>query len=104
MILGIEKEINVFLQAILAGNFLYLIYKAIGVLRLLIRHRSFWISIEDLSYWAFVTVYVFFTIQKNCNGNIRWYFIMGLLGGSLMTHYFMRKITGKYIAKKKKTE
>ena len=104
MILGIEKEVNVFLQAILAGNFLCLVYKSLEVFRLLIRHRVLWISIEDLLYWAFVTVYVFFAIQNNCNGNIRWYFIMGLLGGSLVTHYFIRKITGKHIAKKKKTE
>ena len=104
MILGIEKEMNVFLQAILTGNLLCLIYKAIGVFRMLIKHHSFWISLEDLVYWAFVTVYVFFSIQKNCNGNIRWYFVMGLLGGSLMTHYIIKKFTGKYIAPTKKTE
>ena len=104
MILGIEKEMNVFLQAILTGNLLCLIYKAIGVFRMLIKHHSFWTSFEDFIYWAFVTVYVSLVLQKNCNGNIRWYFIMGLLGGSLLTHNFIRKITGKYIAKKKKTE
>lgn len=104
MILGVEKELNVFIQAILVGNLLYLIYKAMGVLRLLIKHHSFWISLEDFIYWVFVTVYVFLSIQNNCNGNIRWYFIMGLLGGSLVTHYFIGKITRKCIAKKKKTE
>ena len=104
MILGIEKEIVVFLQSILAGNFLCLIYKALEVLRMLIKHPAFVISVEDLGYWGFVTVYLFFDIQKNCNGSIRWYFVMGLLGGSLVTWYFIRKITGKYIAKKKKTE
>ena len=104
MIWGIKKEIAVFLQAILAGNFLCLVYRAIGVLRLLIKHRSLWISLEDLAFWGAAAVYIFLNIQNNCSGSIRWYYIMGFLGGSLVTHYFVRKITRKYIAKTKKTE
>ena len=104
MILGIEKEIAIFLQAILAGNFLCLVYESIEVFRLLVKHRTFLISLEDLLFWGFVTGYVFLSIQKNCSGNIRWYYVMGLLGGSLITHYIIRKITVKYIAKFKKTE
>ena len=104
MILGIEREIVIFLQAILAGNYLCLIYKGVRVFRLLIKHKSFVIALEDLGYWVFVTIYLFFSMQINCNGNIRWYYIVGLLGGSLATDYFVRKITGKYIAKMKKTE
>lgn len=104
MILGIEKEMTVFLQAILAGNLLCLLYKAITVLRLLVKHCDIIVSLEDLGYWIFVTVYLFLSIQNSCRGSIRWYFVMGLLGGSLVTHYFLRKINRKYIAKTKKTE
>lgn len=104
MILGIEKEAIVFLQAILAGNFLCLVYKTIDVWRLLFKHLSFWIAVEDLGYWGFVTVYIFRSIQNNCSGSIRWYYVVGVWGGSLATHYFLKKISGKYIAKTKKTE
>ena len=104
MILGIEKEITIFLQSILAGNFLCLMYKAVSVFRVLVKHGSIWISLEDFAFWSVAAVYIFLNIQNNCSGSIRWYYILGLLGGSLMTHYFVRKIARKYIAKTKKTE
>lgn len=104
MILGIEKELAIFLQALLTGNFLCLSYKVLNLFRELVKHYWFWISAEDLFYWVFASIYVFLRIQKNCNGNIRWYFVVGLLGGSLITHYFLRKIGGKYVAKTKKSE
>lgn len=101
MILGIGKELAIFLQALLTGNFLCLSYQVIKLFRKLVRHHWIWISAEDLMFWVFASVIVFLRLQKNCNGNIRWYFVMGLLGGSLITYYFLRKIAGKYIAKTK---
>ena len=102
MILGIEKELAIFLQALLTGNILCLSYNVLNLFRKLIRHHWFWVSTEDLLFWIFASIIVFVRLQKNCSGNIRWYFVIGLLGGSLITHYFLRKIAGKYIAKSKK--
>ncbi len=104
MILGIEKELAIFLQAILAGNLLYLLYYLLYLFRKLIRHNGFWISAEDLLYWIFVGVYVFLEMQQACNGMLRWYFVVGLLGGSFITWIFVRKFLGKHIDKSKKTE
>lgn len=104
MILGIQKELSIFLQALLAGNLLYLIYRVLYLLRKLIRHSNFWISVEDVVYWMFAGIYVFLGMQKTCNGNIRWYFVVGLLGGSLVTCFFIRKIVRKHIDKTDKTE
>lgn len=102
--MGIEKEISIFLQAILAGNLLLLVYMALNVFRKLIRHNLFWISLEDLLYWGFAGIYIFLRIQETSSGNIRWYFVLGLLGGSLTTYYFLGKIIRKYVAKSGKTE
>ena len=104
MILGIEKELAIFLQALLTGNFLCLSYRVLYLFRELVKHHWFWASAEDIFYWLFASVYVFIRLQKNCNGNIRWYFVVGLLGGGLTTYYFLRKIAGKCVAKSKKSE
>ena len=104
MILGVEKELSIFLQSILAGNFLRLIYCVLQVLRRLVPHRSIWISLEDLAYWIFASGYLFLLLQEISSGIIRWYFVIGLLGGSVITHYFLQKIMGKYIDKSKKRE
>lgn len=102
MILGIEKELSVFLQATLAGNLVYLVYSAIRVLRRIIKHNLFFISLEDLFFWVGTGIYLFVEVYQNSNGSIRWYFVIGVLTGGIITHFIICKITKKYIAKYKK--
>lgn len=102
MIFGIEKEVTVFLQAILAGNLLYLVYTVLRVLRRIVKHNLFWISVEDLIFWIGTGFYLFTQIYQTSNGTIRWYFVVGVLLGSLFTHQIIQKIIQKYIAKRRK--
>lgn len=100
--LGIEKELLIFLQAVLSGNLVYLIYTAIRVFRRLIRHNLFFVSLEDIIFWIATGIFLFLKIFQTSNGVIRWYFIVGVLLGVIITHYFIQKIIKKYIAKRKK--
>lgn len=102
MILGIEKELSVFLQAVLAGNLVYLTYCSIRVFRRIVAHNLFWISLEDALFWIGVGVYLFWQIYKTSNGTIRWYFALGVFAGGILTHYVISKITKKHIDKTKK--
>lgn len=102
MILGIEKELSVFLQAVLAGNLVYLIYSAIRVIRRIVKHNLFFVSLEDLIFWLGTGIYLFIKIYQTSNGSIRWYFVTGVLIGGILTHLIICKITKKYIAKWRK--
>lgn len=104
MILGIETELRIFLQAVLAGNLIYLVYMTICMIRRLIRHNLFFISLEDLIFWISTGIYLFVKIYQTSNGSIRWYFVIGVILGGLITHGIIFKITKKYIAKRKKKE
>lgn len=104
MILGIEKELSVFLQAVLAGNLVYLVYLALRVLRRILRHNLFWISVEDALFWIAVGFYLFLEIYQTSNGKVRWYFVLGVLVGGILTHHIILKITKKHIDKSKKRE
>lgn len=104
MILGIEKEIFTFLQALLAGNLVYLSYCVLRVFRRIVRHNLFWISLEDMLFWVAVGFYLFLEIYRANNGTIRWYFVLGVLIGGFLTHRIISKITKKYIDKSKKRE
>lgn len=104
MILGIEKEVSVFLQAVLAGNLVYLVYTAIRILRRIIKHNLFFVSVEDVIFWLGTGLYLFFKIAEVSSGNIRWYFVVGVLAGGLVTHYFIDKFLKKCIDKFGKTE
>lgn len=102
MILGIEKELAVFLQAALAGNLVYLTYSVIRVVRRIIKHNLFFVSLEDLIFWIGTGIYLFTKIFQTSNGSIRWYFLIGVLTGGILTHIIICKITKKYIAKREK--
>lgn len=104
MILGIEKELSVFLQAVFAGNLVYLSYMVIRVFRRIIKHKLFWISVEDAIFWIVAGFYLFFKIYQTSNGTIRWYFVLGVLAGGILTHCIISKITKKNIDKSKKRE
>lgn len=104
MILGIEKEVAVFLQAVLSGNLVYLVYCSICVFRRLVKHNLFWISFGDLAYWVGTGFYLFFKIYHTSNGTIRWYFLTGVLIGAFVTHRLVGKIAKKHIAKWEKRE
>ena len=104
MILGIEKELSVFIQAALAGNLVYLAYCAIRVFRRIVQHNLFWVSVEDALFWIVTGFYMFARIYKTSNGTIRWYFVVGVLLGGIVTHRMIKKITKKYIDKTKKRE
>ena len=104
MILGIEKELSIFVQAILAGNLLYLVYCLIRVFRRIWKHNLLWISVEDVIYWIGTGLYLFVRIYQMSNGSIRWYFVLGVFLGVIFTHAIVYKITKKYIEKNMKKE
>ena len=102
MIQGIGKELAVFLRAALAGNVVYLAYCVLRVFRRLIKHNLFWISVEDFLFWVGTGLYLFVAIYQTSNGSIRWYFVVGVLLGGILTHLLVQKIVKKYIDKWKK--
>ena len=104
MILGIEKELSIFIQAILAGNITYFVYTMLRVFRRILKHNLFWISLEDILYWIGTGLYLFICAYQSSNGSIRWYFVLGVLVGGILTHRIICKIPKKNIDKSKKRE
>jgi hypothetical protein len=102
MVWGIEKELSTFLQAILAGNLVYLVYSMIRVFRRIVKHNLFFVSVEDLFFWIGTAIFLFIKIYQTSNGSVRWYFVIGVLIGGLLTHFLIYQIVKKYIAKREK--
>ena len=100
--LGIEKEVSIFLSACLLGNAVSLIYCALCVFRRIIKHTLFWVSLEDFAFWIGTGLYVFTEMYRTCNGSIRWYFVLGVLAGGGVTIRFAQKLVKKVIDKRKK--
>lgn len=101
--LGIGTELSIFISAFLTGIVMCLVYCAIRVFRRLIRHSLFWISMEDFAFWISMSIFLFVEIYRTCKGNIRWYFVLGVLcGGGLMCQ-IIRILTKKLVDKTKET-
>ena len=104
MMQGIEKEVFIFLHAILTGIIIYLVYSVLRLFRRIVKHNLFWVSVEDLIYWVYIGFYVFFQIYQTSSGIIRWYFVLGTFLGGIITHGVISKILTKYIDNSKKRE
>ncbi len=101
--LGIGKEISIFFSACLAGNLVAMVYCAIRVFRRLVSHSLFWVSMEDLIFWVAVGLYLFTEMYRTCSGAIRWYFVIGVFLGGILTLELFQKLK-KGIDKSKKKE
>lgn len=98
--LGIEKELSVFLQAMLAGNIVFLVYCCLRVFRRIIRHRLFFVSVEDALFWIWTGLYLFGKIYDTSDGSIRWFFVVGVFAGGLFSYFvvhFFVKVVEKSI-------
>ena len=104
MILGIGKELSVFIQAILAGNVVCLVYYSLRILRRIVKHNLLMVSIEDAIFWIWTAIHLFLRIYRASEGSIRWYFVVGVFLGGIVTYCLMEKIIKKYVAKSRKKE
>lgn len=82
----ISEELGVLLNAVWTGCVVGNIYGMLIVIRGVIKHRDWMISIEDFGFWIFASVYVFEQVLLTNNGNWRWYIIIGIVVGSWSTY------------------
>ena len=90
---GLEVEVMLFVQAILAGAGLFLVYDVLRVIRRIFVHGIIWISIEDTLYWIVSGFWIFLRICRVNDGIIRGYMIAaGLAGAALYYAVFSRPL------------
>jgi len=81
MILSLEAQAGLFLLTILLGGALGLLYDCLRVLRYIVPHKRFWIQLEDALYWVLAIFLVFAVMLQANNGEIRFFTVLGMLGG-----------------------
>lgn len=79
--LDLERELAIFVHAVLMGIIILAFYCCFETLRHLFPHKAWMIHIEDISYWCIVSVYLFVQIYHTNNGKIRWFSALGLVLG-----------------------
>lgn len=89
---GIREEFIVFVMAILAGCIIRLIYRFISCIRQMIKHKKAVIEAEDLIYWVGIAIYLFVQIYYTSDGSIRWYFVLGVVIGAVLSSILIKKL------------
>ncbi len=71
----ILMEARLLLLSLLTGVGLMAFYDGLRVFRILIPHGWIWIGAEDLLYWIFAGLAVFYLLYRENSGIIRWYVV-----------------------------
>ncbi len=87
---------NLFLlHALLMGIFITFVYDILRILRRVIPHGTFLVSLEDICFWIYCAVKVFMLMYRESNGTLRWFAVLGALTGMLV----YRKLASPYFVK-----
>ena len=84
----IMGELDFLLRSMLLGVMITFLYDVIRIFRRVVRHGAFFVSLEDLFYWIFVSVSIFYLLYRENNGILRWFVVMGAAAGM-----FLYKVT-----------
>lgn len=90
--LGLEKEVLIFVHAVFSGMSVYGAYTGIRIVRRIFRHTIRMISLEDFLFWVAVSFYLFIQIYETSNGSVRWFFVLGVAAGMISLAFFIRLI------------
>ena len=91
MMLGIRTEAVIFFYAWLSGCILFIVYQVLIQIRKLIRHSIVMLNLEDFLFWMGTGIYLFRQMYRTTHGTIRWFFLLGVILGSVSAWLVKRK-------------
>ena len=73
----IVNEVTFLLHSFLLGIAITFAYDGFLILRRLVRHSLFLISLEDMIFWIACAIGVFYMLYEENNGVLRWFAVFG---------------------------
>ncbi len=84
MILSLSNQANLFLTSVVLGVCLFCFYDFFRALRKVKKYKNIQVHFQDLIYILVITVYGFYTYLYKSNGEIRFYYFIGILIGGVI--------------------
>ncbi|MBQ9142083.1 MAG: spore cortex biosynthesis protein YabQ [Lachnospiraceae bacterium] len=94
-----SRDVIFLLQAFSVGVLITFAYDGLRILRRVVTHRQFMVSLEDFLFWVFCAVAVFLWMYRVSNGSLRWFAVAGALTGMLLYKKLFSELLVTYIAK-----
>ena len=89
------NENEFLLHSLLLGGFVSLVYDGFRILRRVIPHKDFVVSLEDMGFWLYCGGRVFLLMHRESDGTLRWFAVLGALTGMLL----YRKLISPWLVK-----
>ena len=87
----ITEELLLFFHSFLTGIIMAVFYDGLLIIRRVIRHGQFWISLEDFFFWLICAWGVFLFLVEENNGILRWFAV----GGAILGAFLYKKTVSK---------
>lgn len=86
-------------QSVAVGIGITFLYDWLRILRRVIPHRQWAVSLEDLVFWLVCTVAVFWWMYRVTNGGMRWFAVAGALTGMCLYRRLLSEFLVTYVSK-----
>jgi len=86
-------------QSVAVGIGITFLYDWLRILRSVIPHRQWAVSLEDLVFWLFCTISVFWWMYRVTNGGMRWFAVAGALVGMCLYKRLVSGLLVTYVSK-----
>lgn len=102
MSLNILLEVSFLFHSFLMGISITVLYDLLRILRRVIPHKLWAVSLEDFVYWVGCSILIFRMLCRENNGILRWFAIVGAMAGmflykktfgNIFVQYFSRLIS-----------
>lgn len=93
-----ESENIFLLHAFLMGAFITFVYDLLRILRRVIPHAAFFVSLEDISFWIYCGAEVFLLMYHESDGSLRWFAVMGAMAGMFLYKKLISGLFVKYVS------
>ena len=92
------SENEFLIHALLMGIFITFVYDILRILRRVVPHNGFMVSLEDLIFWIYCAEKVFLMMYHESDGNLRWFAVIGALIGMLLYRKIVSPLFVKYVS------
>ena len=91
-------ETDFIFHAFYLGLFITFVYDVLRVLRRVIPHPDFLVSIEDMGFWIYCAMKVFLLMYYESNGTLRWFAVGAALVGMFLYLKLLSPVWMKYMS------
>lgn len=93
------SENEFLLHSLIMGVFLLFVYDILRIIRRVIPHDGFWVSVEDLVFWIYCGGEVFLLMYRESNGTLRWFAVIGAMTGMFLYRKLFSPVFVKYMSR-----